>query len=315
MHSVRLEAPVGPDDHVRGPATAPVTLVEYCDFARQSCAMAHPIVKALERRFGDDLRYVFRHAPQATEEPLGEAAAEACEAAGAQGRFFEMLDLLCAEGPSLETDALVDRAEILGLDLDRFRRDLEGHAFEHVVRRSATSGAHTVIGAPTFFVNGLRFEDALDEPTLGAAVERALHEVRGDAPLPVEAVADDEWAFFRTRVSIGSREMVCDEPEGLGGRSDGAEPRELIAAALAACTAMYVRLRARELGLEPLPVRVVVHRVREGAVVHLHREVEVHGDLDEAAREALRASAERDPVSRMLLGGATVTTSFGQRAP
>jgi uncharacterized OsmC-like protein len=315
MHSVRLEAPVGADDHVRGRASAPVTLVEYGDFARQSCAMAHPIVKALERRFGDELRYVFRHAPQATEEPFGEAAAEACEAAGAQGRFFEMLDLLCAEGPSFETDALVDRAEMLGLDVDRFRRDLEGRAFEHAVRRSATSGAHTVIGAPTFFVNGLRFDEALDEATLGAAIERAIHEVRGDAPLAVEATADDAWALFRTQVRIGSRELVCDEPEGLGGSADGAEPRELIAAALAACTAMNVRRRARELGLAPLPVRVIVRRAKRDATLHLHREVEILGEVDDAAREALRASAEHDPVGRMLLAGAIVTTSFETRTP
>jgi uncharacterized OsmC-like protein len=316
MHPVRLEAPIGDDDHVRGRATAPVTLVEYGDFARASCAMAHPIVKALERRFGDDVRYVYRHAPQATEEPLGEAAAEACEAAGAQGRFFEMVDLLCAEGPALDTEALVDRAEILGLDVDRFRRDLETHAFAHAVRQSALSGAHTVIGAPTFFVNGVRFEDALDESTLGAAVERALHEVRGDAPLPALAVADDDFSFFRTRVCIGDREIVCDEPEGLGGSGEGAEPRDLVAAALAACTAMYVRHHARQLGLPPLAVRVTVRRSLDHGMVHLHREVEVQGAVDdEAALEVLHRAAEHDPVGRMLLGGATVTTSFaGARA-
>jgi uncharacterized OsmC-like protein len=314
MHPVRLEAPVGADDHTRGRRSAPVTLVVYGDFARLSCAVAYPIVKALERRFGDDLCFVYRHAPQATEEPLAELAAEACEAAGAQGRFFEMLDLLCTDPAALDVEGLVRRAATLELDLARFRRDLDTHAFAHEVRRSAMSGAHTIIGAPTFFVNGLRFDDAIDDATLGAAVERALHEVRGDVLLPIEAVADDNWAFFRTRVRIGGREIICDEPEGLGGNAEGAEPRDLVAAALAACTAMYVRLRAKQLGLSPMPVRVIVRRSQEGDAIHMQREVELEGHFEDAELESLKSAAEHDPVGRMLLDGTTISTSIGRSA-
>src|ERR1700735_1189422 len=101
---VTLERPVGPEDHARGSLSAPVTLVEYGDFECPFCARAYPVVKQLLARFGNELAFVFRHPPRATSHPHAEHAAEATEAAGAQGKFWEMHDRLF-ENQGAITDA------------------------------------------------------------------------------------------------------------------------------------------------------------------------------------------------------------------
>jgi protein-disulfide isomerase len=169
-----LTLPVGERDHAQGPADAPVTLVEYGDYECPSCGGAYPIVKGLQRRLGSRLRFVFRNFPLNEMHPHAEAAAEAAEAAGAQGKFWEMHDLLFENQEALEVDSLATYARQAGVEAKRWLHDLERRAFMERVREDFMSGARSgVNGTPTFFINGHRHDDSFDEATLLRALEAA----------------------------------------------------------------------------------------------------------------------------------------------
>lgn len=169
-----LSPPVGGRDHVVGPRNAPVTLVEYGDYECPYCGAAHPIVKEVRRRLGNDLRFAFRHFPLTRVHPHAEHAAEAAEAAGAQGQFWQMHDMLFEHQGALEDEDLLLYAAALGLDLDRFARELELGLHGARVREDFLSGVHSgVNGTPTFFINGARHEGATDVQTLLAAIAAA----------------------------------------------------------------------------------------------------------------------------------------------
>jgi protein-disulfide isomerase len=151
-----------------------VTLVEYGDYECPYCGRAHPIVKEVQERLGDRLRFVFRNFPITTSHPRAEQAAEAAEAAGAQGRFWEMHDLIYESQPRLSDGDLRGYAERVGLDIERFDRELADHAYAERVREDFMSGVRSgVNGTPTFFINGARYDDPYDVETLTAALERA----------------------------------------------------------------------------------------------------------------------------------------------
>jgi protein-disulfide isomerase len=174
-----LSEPVSERDHVRGSARAKVTLVEYGDFECPFCARAWPVVRALEQRFGADLRFVFRHNPRAFAHPHAPSAAEAAEAAAEQGKFWEMHDLLFSHQSALEERDLAAYAGELGLDTARFARDLRSRAHRERVHADELSGVQSqVITTPTFFVDGRRFQDTPDAERLGAAIEAALRSHR-----------------------------------------------------------------------------------------------------------------------------------------
>ncbi|HEX6048960.1 MAG TPA: thioredoxin domain-containing protein [Gemmatimonadaceae bacterium] len=146
-------------DHAIGPADAPVTLVEYGDYECPYCGMAHPIVQAVRRALGDRLRFVFRNFPLAEIHPHAVHAAEAAEAAGAQGKFWEMHDLIFEHQRALDDGALARYAEQIGLDAERFARDLTATSIERRVRDDFMSGVRSgVNGTPTFFINGQRWD-------------------------------------------------------------------------------------------------------------------------------------------------------------
>lgn len=171
---VALVVPVGADDHSQGPANAPVTLLEYGDFECPHCGRAYPIVKAVQRRLGKRLRFVFRNFPLAEIHPHAQHAAEAAESAAAQGKFWEMHDRLFERQFALEDENLIEYAGDLGLDAIRMARDLAAHTYKPQVRDDFMSGVRSgVNGTPTFFINGLRHDDAWDENTLAAALEQA----------------------------------------------------------------------------------------------------------------------------------------------
>jgi protein-disulfide isomerase len=170
----RLTPPVSARDHVRGPATAPVMLVEYGDYECPYCGQAHVIVNQIQQRLGDGLCFVFRHFPLAQIHPHAEHAAEAAEAAGAQGKFWEMHDTLYEYQDRLDDVYLAQYAARLGLDMARFALELAEHAHAARVREDFLSGVRSgVNGTPTFFINGVRHDDSWDGPTLLAAIERA----------------------------------------------------------------------------------------------------------------------------------------------
>ncbi len=162
-------------DHVRGPMNAPVTLVEYGDFECPYCGQAEPVVRELVRTFGNDLRFVFRHLPLVDVHEHAELAAEAAEAAAAQGRFWEMHDRLMDNQASLIYPDLIRYARELGLDVDRFGEDLRSRRYATRIHRDITSAdASGAAGTPTMFVNGRRHEGAHDIDGLAAAIEREL---------------------------------------------------------------------------------------------------------------------------------------------
>jgi len=174
-----LRSPIGPDDHVAGPRDAPVQLVEYGDFECPSCGAAFPEVETVRRALEGRLAFAFRHFPLPQLHPHAALAAEAAEAAAAQGRFWEMHRLLFENQEALGPGALVSYAEALGLDVERFRTDLDERRHRQKVRRQFLDGARSgVNGTPTFFVNGQRHQgrfdaDALLEALVGAPSERA----------------------------------------------------------------------------------------------------------------------------------------------
>ena len=180
---IDLAVPVDPDrDHIRGPADAKVTLVEYGDFECPYCGQAEPVVRALLANFGD-LRYVWRHLPLTDVHPNAALSAEAAEAADRQSAFWPMHDLLLQHQQELRPVHLVRYAADLGLDVDRFREDLRRRVgAARVAEDLDSAGSSGVAGTPTFFVNGRRQYGAYDIDTLSAAVKTAKTQAKLDVP-------------------------------------------------------------------------------------------------------------------------------------
>jgi Na+/H+ antiporter NhaA len=171
---VDLAVEVDPDrDHIRGPEGAPVTLVEYGDFECPYCGQAEPIVRELLADFGD-LRYVWRNLPLSDVHPNAQRAAEAAEAAGEQGAFWEMHDLLLTHQDALNPRDLLGYGEQLGLDRERFISDMHNHTQKPRIYDDVDSADLSgVSGTPTFFINGRRHFGAYDVATLSAEVRAA----------------------------------------------------------------------------------------------------------------------------------------------
>jgi protein-disulfide isomerase len=164
-------------DHVRGPVDAPLTVIEFGDFECPHCGRAEPVVSSLLS--DTDVRYVWRHLPLPDVHPQAQLAAETAEAAGAQGRFWEMHDLLLSHQDHLRLADLLQYAEELGLDVDRLHDDLKRRRHEARVAQDVESADLSgVAGTPTFFVNGQRHHGAFDLETLGAAVRAARDSLR-----------------------------------------------------------------------------------------------------------------------------------------
>jgi protein-disulfide isomerase len=170
-----LTVPVTEDrDHIQGPADAAVTLVEYGDYECPYCGAAYPIIKEVQARMGERLRFVFRNFPISTSHPHAEQAAEAAEAAAGQGRFWPMHDLLYENQGRLRDQDLRAYAEQLGLDVQPFDKELAEHVHVARVHEDFMSGVRSgVNGTPTFYINGARHDDSYDIETLLGALERA----------------------------------------------------------------------------------------------------------------------------------------------
>jgi Na+/H+ antiporter NhaA len=171
---VDLAVPVNPErDHIRGSEEASVTLVEYGDLECPYCGRAELVVRELLADFGD-LRYVWRHLPLNDVHPHAQLAAEASEAAAAQGRFWDMHDMLLANQDALELRNILNCAVELGLDMEKFKghlRKRKGAA--RIAEDVESADLSGVSGTPTFFINGHRHQDAYDVPTLSQAVRLA----------------------------------------------------------------------------------------------------------------------------------------------
>jgi formate-nitrite transporter family protein len=162
-----LAVAVGAPDHVRGSVDAPVTLVEYADFECPFCGRWFPDLQRVLQDLGPRVRFVFRHFPISEQHPHAESAAEAAEAAGAQGKFWEMHDLLFENQRHLAPEDLLRYAGALGLDLARFTSELEQGTHQAKIREDFLSGVRSgVNGTPTFFINGVRHNGGYDAASL-----------------------------------------------------------------------------------------------------------------------------------------------------
>ena len=171
---VDLAEPVDPErDHIRGPDDAAVTLLEYGDLECPYCGQAEMVIRELLNDFGE-LRYVWRHLPLNDVHPHAQMAAEAAEAAAAQGKFWEMHDALLSHQDHLTLRDLIAEAEAIGLDLDRFREHLKKRKGSARIAEDVESADMSgVSGTPTFFINGHRHQGAYDIATLTQAVKLA----------------------------------------------------------------------------------------------------------------------------------------------
>ncbi len=166
-----LSVPVTTRDHAQGPADAVLTLVEYGDYECPHCGRAYPIVKALQRRFGSRLRFVFRNFPLGEIHPHAQHAAEAAEAAASQGLFWEMHDTIFEHQSALDDRHLVQYARDIGADERQLHDELTSHAHAARVREDFLTGVRSgVNGTPTFFINGVRHDDSWDVETLAQAL-------------------------------------------------------------------------------------------------------------------------------------------------
>jgi protein-disulfide isomerase len=167
-----LSPPLEDLDHVRGERGAPLELVMFGDFQCPFCLGAQSVLRRVRERLGDRLLFGFRHLPIPERHPLAPLAAEASEAAAAQGRFWDYHDALFAAQPRLSPETIFEVGADLGLDAERMRAEVDSGAHrERVARDHASAEASGATGTPTFFVNGVRFFGAYDAGSLVEALE------------------------------------------------------------------------------------------------------------------------------------------------
>jgi protein-disulfide isomerase len=171
---MNLSVAVGKGDHALGPEEAPVTLVEYGDYQCPFCADMQPMIKAIAKSMGSQMRFVFRHMPLLEMHPYAQHAAEAAESAAAQGKFWEMHDAIYRRQSDLGSDLLHQLAVQLKLNIEQFDADLDARRYRPRVKRDFMGGMRSgVASTPAFFINGKRYDGALDQASLLSAVGRA----------------------------------------------------------------------------------------------------------------------------------------------
>jgi protein-disulfide isomerase len=172
-----LQQPVDGHDHTQGLEGAEVTLVEYGDYQSSGCRRAHEFVVKAQARLGDRLRFTFRHFAMSQVHPQSQRAAEAAEAAGSQGKFWEMHGALFAHQGALGNGHLVEYADALGLDTMWFLREVTAHIHTDRIHEQLLGGISSGVDeTPTFFVNGVRLDENWSGESLLAAVEHAAVE-------------------------------------------------------------------------------------------------------------------------------------------
>lgn len=170
----KLSIAVNADDHIQGDPAAECSLVEYGDYQCPYCGAAYPIVKSLQKHFGKRLSFVFRNFPLSQMHPWAEPAAEAAEFAGANGKFWEMHDLLFENQESLSNALFLELTEKLDLSISQLQTALANATYRSRVRADFAGGARSgVNGTPTFFINGRRYNGQSDFHSLSDAIEGA----------------------------------------------------------------------------------------------------------------------------------------------
>lgn len=167
-----LLLPIRPFDHVHGPADAGFTLVEYGDYECPECGQLYVILRDLQLEYAAKLRIVFRQYPLSGIHPHAQQAAEAAEAAGAQGRYWDMHTLLFERQQALRTKDLIGYAEEMALDVKRFRKELKEETHRQRVRNDFMAGVQNgVRGTPGLFLNGIRYNSSWEYDALKRLLE------------------------------------------------------------------------------------------------------------------------------------------------
>jgi len=162
----QLTPSVNDRDHTQGNINAKLVLVEYGDYQCDSCGQAYPILKSIQQTFGDRLKFVFRNFPLSEAHPDAYKAAIAAEAAALQNKFWEMHDIIYEHQNQLDWDHLLSYAKMIGLDLNRFKKDIEIDSITAKIDNDFESGVRSgVNGTPSFFINGMKYNGSWEEDT------------------------------------------------------------------------------------------------------------------------------------------------------
>jgi len=168
-------AAVTESDHCIGPNDAPLTLIEYGDYECPFCVKAFPVLEKIREQFGNKVRLVYRHVPRSRGQSFAKQAAEAAEFAASHGRFWEMHQALFSNPDWREVEQLIAAAKSIGLDPEACRKALADRTFAERVREITVESVRAgIIGTPTLFINGVRYEDRMEEEPLTRAIEAAL---------------------------------------------------------------------------------------------------------------------------------------------
>ncbi len=171
----RAVAPVTDSDWSRGSKDAKVTIISYEDFQCPACGAFQSVLDNIRAKYPNDIRFVFRHFPLTELHENAQKAAEAAEAAGAQGKFFEMHDKMFASQTNLSVDNLKKFATELGLDTERFNRELDDGTYAGAVREDRNTGEEAgVNGTPTLFINGTKYTGRLNQDAITAEIVKLL---------------------------------------------------------------------------------------------------------------------------------------------
>jgi protein-disulfide isomerase len=171
----RLKPSVNEQDHIKGKMDAPVVLVEYGDFQCPHCGAAHPMIKEIEKKFNNQMAFVFRHFPLSEVHPDAQSAAVATEAAANQGKFWQMHDLIFENQANLSPSALLMMAETLKLNLKIFQKDIGDQKLFEKVEANFESGIISgVNGTPSFYINGLKYEGPYEFQSLARSIDHAI---------------------------------------------------------------------------------------------------------------------------------------------
>ncbi len=170
-----LHVPVNTNDQKQGNDSAPLTLVEYGDYECPHCGHAYPVIKMLQRHFGDRLQFVYRNFPLTEMHPHALPAAQVAESAGLQNKFWPVHDLIFEHQENLSTPNLINHARTAGTDVTQLKRDMESNNVMLKVEDDIEGGARSgVNGTPTFFINGNRYDGSYDFESLKDTLEQTL---------------------------------------------------------------------------------------------------------------------------------------------
>jgi len=159
-----LKPPVGDNDHVEGDDSASIELVEFGDYQCPHCGAAYPIIKKIQKEFGSQIKFVYRNFPLTEIHPLAMSAAIAAEAAGLQDKFWEMHDTIFEHQKYLSVSAIYKFAQESGVDLEKFKTDIQKQELQELVESHFESGVRSgVNGTPSFFVNGKKFDGGAED--------------------------------------------------------------------------------------------------------------------------------------------------------